>query len=167
MPVDGRHWEQVSPADKHGGVLFAVGAQPASLKSSLSGNAFTYVLTRPTEPGVEGFATNVQALSSRGAGGGWTSQDILLPHAQPTGTVIGSFLVSVDLEDPDGDSAVGVLHIGDATLTMDRPGAFSIEIDGSQWPPGDVMVSATVCDGWSEASYDASTLGSFQVVSLF
>ena len=82
-------------------------------------------------------------------------------------TIIGWFQLSVDLEDPDGDSAIGVLQIGDATLTMDRPGPFSIEIDGSQWPRGDVAVSATVCDGWGQATYDQNTLGTFQVISLF
>jgi len=90
-----------------------------------------------------------------------------LKVTSPDRTIIGWFRLSVDLEDPDGDSAVGVLQIGDAMLTMDRPGAFSIEVDGSQWPRGDVMVSATVCDGWSKATYDQSTLGTFHVVSLF
>jgi hypothetical protein len=85
----------------------------------------------------------------------------------PERTILGWFQLSIDLEDPDGDSAIGVLQIGDATLTMDRPGAFSIEVDGSQWPVGDVAVSATVCDGWSQATYDQNTLGTFQVLSLF
>lgn len=90
-----------------------------------------------------------------------------LTITSPERLITGWFTLAVDLEDPDGDSAIGVLHIGDATLTMDRPGTFSVEVDGSQWPPGDTPVTATVCDGWSEATYDESTLGSFQVVSLF
>lgn len=90
-----------------------------------------------------------------------------LTITSPERLIAGWFTLSVNLEDPDGDSAIGVLRIGDVTLNMDRPGAFSIEIDGSQWPPGDTPVTATVCDGWSEATYDDSTLGSFQVVSLF
>lgn len=90
-----------------------------------------------------------------------------LAIVSPDRLVAGWFTLSVDLEDPDGDSAIGVLHIGDATLNMDRPGVFSIEIDASQWPPGNPQVTATVCDGWSKATYDESTLGSFQVVALF
>ena len=67
-----------------------------------------------------------------------------------------SFTLSVVLEDPDGDSAVGVLTIGDVTLTMDRPGAFSIAIDASRWPlvPSPIPVHATVCDGWQRTTYD-------------
>jgi len=79
-------------------------------------------------------------------------------------TVIGWFTLTIDLEDPDGDSAVGVLHIGDASLTMDRPGSFSILVDGSQWPAGPLMVNGTVCDGWSQAAFNDT---SFTVVSAF
>ena len=71
-----------------------------------------------------------------------------------------SFNLSVVLEDPDGDSAMGVLTIGDVTLKMDRPGAFAVNIDASQWPAGPAQVQATVCDGWRQATYD---LGSFAI----
>jgi hypothetical protein len=72
-----------------------------------------------------------------------------------------SFNLSVVLEDPDGDSAVGVLTIGDVTLKMDRPGAFSIDIDASLWPLGPTPVQATVCDGWRRTSYP--NLASFAI----
>jgi hypothetical protein len=77
--------------------------------------------------------------------------------------VTGSFTLSVALEDPDGDSAVGVLTVGDVTLNMDRPGAFAIDIDASQWPLGPMPVSATLCDGWRQATYGDNVLGVFVV----
>jgi len=54
----------------------------------------------------------------------------------PSRVVKKVFTLSVLLEDPDGESAVGALTIGDVTLRMDRPGAFSIVVDGSQWGLG-------------------------------
>jgi hypothetical protein len=81
----------------------------------------------------------------------------------PSRTVKGFFTVSALLEDPDGDSAVALLRVGDEiSLRMDRPGAFAIDIDASQWPLGPVPVRATVCDGWGQVSHD---LGSFDVVN--
>jgi len=72
----------------------------------------------------------------------------------PSRVVKRWFTLSVVLEDPDGESAVGVLTIGDVTLRMDRPGAFSIGIDAAQWGLGRVTVQAVVCDGWGHAAYD-------------
>jgi hypothetical protein len=62
--------------------------------------------------------------------------------------------LSAVLEDPDGQSAIGVLTVGDYTLKMDRPGAFTATVDTSNWPAGDAAIAATVCDGWSRARYD-------------
>jgi len=72
----------------------------------------------------------------------------------PSRVVKRAFTLSAVLEDPDGESAIGVLTIGDVTLRMDRPGAFSIAIDGGQWGLGRVTVQAVVCDGWGHAAYD-------------
>ena len=66
-----------------------------------------------------------------------------------TRQVDSRFTFSALLEDPDGQSAIGVLTIGASTLKLDRPGAFSAILDTSGWPPGDVPIAATVCDGWS------------------
>ncbi len=68
--------------------------------------------------------------------------------------------LSAVVEDPDGESAIGMLTIGDFKFNLDRPGAFVSEIDTSQWPAGDVSVQAIVCDGWTSATY---TLGSIAV----
>ena len=79
----------------------------------------------------------------------------------PRRTLQTVFTLSALLEDADGDSAVGLLRVGDEiSLRMDRPGAFAVDIDASQWPSGAVSVRATVCDGWGQVSRD---LGSIDV----
>ena len=82
--IDGRSWEQVSPVDKHGAQLQAI-SEGWVIQSSLSGEAFTYVGSTPTETGAKGYnGFAEQILSTRGPNG-WSSQDISLPHADATG----------------------------------------------------------------------------------
>lgn len=64
-----------------------------------------------------------------------------------------SLAITVLIGDPDGQSVVGVLGVGDARFKMDRPGSFSLSLDSSAWPAGDVPVRAVLCDGWTNASY--------------
>ncbi len=49
---------------------------------------------------------------------------------------------------------VGVLKIGDLILPMDRPGSFAGDIDTSSWPNGTRPISAVLCDGWSNFTYE-------------
>jgi hypothetical protein len=77
---DGRAWELVSPAQKHGALILALdrGAATtgAELQASVNGDALTYGTASPTEPeGVQGYAIENQALSRRGADG-WHTQDL-------------------------------------------------------------------------------------------
>ena len=54
------------------------------IESSLSGDAFTYVASNPTEEDAPGYNSDEQILSTRGASG-WSSQNISLPHSGPEG----------------------------------------------------------------------------------
>jgi hypothetical protein len=65
------------------------------------------------------------------------------------------------ISDPDNESVVGVLKIGDVSLKMDRPGAFAATLDTSAWPAGLYPISATICDGWDSVTYDR--LGNVQI----
>lgn len=80
----------------------------------------------------------------------------------PTRVVKKHFILSVVLEEPNGEAAVGVVTMGDGlvTLRMDRPGAFAIEIDASQWGLGPVNIQGQACDGWTHATFD---LGKFVI----
>lgn len=87
---DGRAWELVSPANKDGAII--VPLQPEApvgiLQASASGDAFAYGTSTPSEAAAPGYAEGEQILSNRTAGG-WSSQDIGLPHASSTGLVVG------------------------------------------------------------------------------
>jgi hypothetical protein len=62
-----------------------------------------------------------------------------------------SFTVVID--DPDGDSAIGVIEANGLAFLMNRPGSFDVSFDSSSWPSGPQQVTAVLCDGWTSASY--------------
>lgn len=62
------------------------------------------------------------------------------------------------VEDPDGDPVIGVLKLAGALFRMDHGGAFSAHLDTSSWAPGDLAVTAVLCDGWSSVTYPLGTL---------
>jgi len=90
---DGRAWELVSPADKHGSQLQWPDEEGGLFQSSLQGDAFTYLASGPTEAGAPGASQEVQLLATRGAASstspGWSSSDISLAHREATGTRFG------------------------------------------------------------------------------
>jgi hypothetical protein len=64
------------------------------------------------------------------------------------------------LEDPDGDSALGVIEVNGYAFLMNRTGSFEVAFDSSSWPPGPQEVKAVLCDGWTSISPD---LGAVQI----
>jgi hypothetical protein len=78
---DGREWELVSPADKHGANLLGIGAGARrAVQAAAAGDAMTYMANAPTEPSPPGnFQTHV--LSTRGPAG-WRSLDLTIPHLE-------------------------------------------------------------------------------------
>ena len=85
---DRRVWELVSPPDKHGAVILPISEQ-GLVQGSTAGEAFTFVASAATEAEPQGVPGAVQVLSSRCASGDWSSQDIAMPHSDPTGVPIG------------------------------------------------------------------------------
>ncbi|HEV3071947.1 MAG TPA: hypothetical protein VGY76_11040 [Solirubrobacteraceae bacterium] len=81
---DGRVWELVSPAYKHGALIQPIGEQGVA-QAAAGGDALTYLADTPTEADPAGYTNQVQVLSHRAAGGGWSSRDIATPHVAPTG----------------------------------------------------------------------------------
>ena len=86
--ADGRAWELVSPAEKHGALIYPIGGTtenggPASgvIEASEDGAAVTYAANAPVGEQVEGNRAleATQAVSVRGAGG-WATQDISTPE---------------------------------------------------------------------------------------
>ncbi|MES1209382.1 MAG: hypothetical protein ABUS79_25880 [Pseudomonadota bacterium] len=77
---------------------------------------------------------------------------IAVSHLPSTADKQLSFTAIVD--DPDGDAVVAVVNVAGLSFLMNRPGAFAVSFDSSTWPAGSQPISATVCDGWSNASYN-------------
>jgi hypothetical protein len=85
---DGRQWELVSPPDKYGATVEALGVEKFGVvEAAEDGGAISYSAGGPVvaEPaGNPAPASTVQVLSRRGADG-WTSEDMSTPHTTPTG----------------------------------------------------------------------------------
>jgi Tol biopolymer transport system component len=75
---DGRAWELVSPADKHGALLTFHYGNGVS-QAAADGSAVAYLATTPTEAQPPGNSNLTQVLSTR-AGGLWGSRDISTPR---------------------------------------------------------------------------------------
>jgi len=92
--LDDRIWEQVSPQDKHGGLVeppqqSSGSAREAGIaQAAASGDAITYSSSLPSEESTEGFTSAEQVVSSR-TSTGWTSEDIATAHYRPSGKFLG------------------------------------------------------------------------------
>jgi hypothetical protein len=85
---DGRAWEMVSPADKHGASLEPIGGATA-IQSAAAGQAMSYMATVPTETNPQGFTNSLMQVLSRRTAEGWRSQDIEVPHTESPGQGLG------------------------------------------------------------------------------
>ena len=85
--ADGRVWELVSPADKHGAFLEPIDSPGSTngtvIQTAADGDAITYIADAPTEGGVQGNSNDVQVFSAR-SGSGWVTRDLTLAHVGAT-----------------------------------------------------------------------------------
>ncbi len=80
---DARAWEQVSPPNKHGGLIRPINV--GVIEAASNGSAITYDTTGPIVPEPSGNEfQDSQVISSRTAAG-WVSEDISPPHEEITG----------------------------------------------------------------------------------
>jgi hypothetical protein len=90
---DGRQWEMVSPPQKNGALLEPINSEifeSPAIQAAAAGDAIAYQANVPTEAAPQGASNGAEVLSVRGAEGGWTSQDLGLPHAKAVGLSIGT-----------------------------------------------------------------------------
>jgi DNA-binding beta-propeller fold protein YncE len=85
--LDGRQWGMVSPPEKDGAQISAIGEQ-GMIQAAAGGDAIAYEASAPTEAGAQGYAIEEQILSTR-TPDGWGSRDIGIPHEQSTGVSVG------------------------------------------------------------------------------
>jgi hypothetical protein len=69
-------------------------------------------------------------------------------------TTNGRLTFTAVVDDPDGESVVGVLKIANVTFGMNRSGSFAVDLDTSAWPAGVQRLTAVLCDGWAPVNYD-------------
>jgi hypothetical protein len=89
--IDGREWEMVSPPDKHGASLEMSTEEGGLFQAAEDGERITYFAEAPiTEhpASARSFAYS-QLLSTRGADGGWSTQDITTPQESVQGLISG------------------------------------------------------------------------------
>jgi DNA-binding beta-propeller fold protein YncE len=121
---DGRSWEMVTPPDKYGSDLIAVGnEQGAAIQAAADGSAITYGATTPfaVNPAGSRSPEVTQVLSARAAPGSWSSADITTPHTEgATELAVGHSaeykLFSTDLSagliEPEGHTPLPPLPAG-------------------------------------------------------
>jgi hypothetical protein len=88
---DGRAWEMVSPADKHGAQILAIdqySGEGGVIQAGEAGNAMTYVTESPTEANPAGYTNLMQVLATRDSSG-WVSHDLGVPDGSATGISVG------------------------------------------------------------------------------
>ena len=100
--VDGRAWELVSPANKHGSALESITAEGGVIQAAEDGSRLAYIANGPvdSEPPGSRSVADTQLLAHRTGPGVWSTQDITTPHEQVTGLSIGS-LSEYELFSPD------------------------------------------------------------------
>jgi hypothetical protein len=69
-------------------------------------------------------------------------------------TVNTNLRFSALIEDADGDGVVGVIQVGGLVFAMPSSGTFAVDIPAAGWPAGPRRLTAVLCDGWANASYD-------------
>jgi WD40-like Beta Propeller Repeat len=84
---DGRQWEMVSPPNKQGAAINAIGVFSGSdIQAAANGGGITYTATAPfvANPAGSRSVEATQVLSTRSAPGSWATSDISLPHNNGT-----------------------------------------------------------------------------------
>ncbi len=117
--ADGRAWELVSPANKHGGLIIGLnqtGLFEGVAESAASGGALTFLTESPTEIETSGNGMLQTQVLARHSSSGWASQDISLPHATPVGA---TQLPAYQFFSEDLSSGLTVAHGKDHTLLSD------------------------------------------------
>lgn len=90
---DGRAWEMVSPANKHGVSLEALTNEGGVIQAAADGSALTYIALGAIEeeaPSNRGGLVPQQLLARRGVAGVWSSEDIATRREGPSGFTPGN-----------------------------------------------------------------------------
>jgi hypothetical protein len=148
--LDGRAWELVSPPDKRGGALEALGVSQAGggdlIQAARDGGAITYVATGPVDANPAGNRSTelTQVLAARGVGG-WSSRGIATPLEPPVVGHVGQSTseyrwfspdLSVGLVEPAGVTPLSPAASEKTIYRREADGEYTPLVDPADVPPG-------------------------------
>jgi hypothetical protein len=148
---DGRAWEMVTPPDKHGAGLYAVGYyEGAVIQAAAAGGAFTWAASAPIEADPAGgrVGETTQVFTKRSAPGVWESLDIATPHTEGASSLavghsseykLFSTDLSAALVEPAGHTPLPPLPEGsEKTIYIrdDANGGYEALVSAANVPPG-------------------------------
>ena len=148
---DGRQWEMVSPPNKQGAGILAVGYETGSdIQAAQEGDGITYTANSPfvVNPAGSRSFELAQVISTRRAPGAWETADITTAHHEEDPTLIepaetGEYKLfssdlSLGLVEPVGDTPLPPLPAGaEKTLYLrEADGAYKALVTSANVPPG-------------------------------
>ncbi len=147
---DGRAWEMVTPPNKQGAGLIAVGnEQGADIQAAEDGGAITYAASSPFAVNPQGSRSFeiTQVFSAREAPGSWETQDITTPHTEGASELavghsaeykLFSANLAFGLIEPVGRTPLPPLPAGaEKTLYLRGPhGEYIALVSAANVPPG-------------------------------
>jgi hypothetical protein len=84
----------------------------------------------------------------------WTNRMPRLQVYDFPKTADDSLTFTVILSDPDDDPVIGVINAGGKVISLDRAGLFTITADTKSWAAGKQSLTAVLCDGWGNQSFE-------------
>jgi WD40-like Beta Propeller Repeat len=118
---DGRAWELVSPAEKHGAGLESISEEGGLIQAAENGNAIAYIAAAPVTPEPQGNRSIAYSeVLSRREAGVWKTKDIATPHEQTTEILAGASAeyrafspnLSSSVVEPAGETLLGTATEG-------------------------------------------------------
>ncbi|HEY7829103.1 MAG TPA: hypothetical protein VIC06_00880 [Solirubrobacteraceae bacterium] len=144
--LDGRAWEMVTPPDKRGSLLEAIGSMDgAVIQASADGSAIAYAAHAPITAEAQGNRSILPSeILARRTGGGWSSLDISTPHEAVSGGAIYGFSeyrvfspdLSVGLVQPEGDTPLSASASERTPYLREADGAYVPLVTAANVPPG-------------------------------
>lgn len=147
---DGREWEQVTPLDKYGAGIIALGNEGGEdIQAAENGDGIVFSVTSPFTPHAEGsYSPEVtEVKSSRQAPGVWQSQDLSTPHEGPPMVFLAgrseeyklfSNDLSLGMVEPNGETPLPPLPPNSEKTIYLRTanGAYEALVTAANVPPG-------------------------------
>ncbi len=143
--LDGRAWEMVSPADKHGAALDGIGISVGGdIQAAADGSAFAYISRSPVVADPQGNRNvAVAQVFAKRTAGGWSSVDITTPHETVEGVTAGqneyrvfSPDLSVGLVEPAGATPLSAQATERTPYRREPDGEYTPLVTAANVPPG-------------------------------